>query len=303
MLDLLDARDQAVTAARSAYDQDRAAARAARQEAAARRAAREDKAQLAAELDWIKAAGDGWSPAAAVGRSPGVDDLLASDRGLDDTSRALARTLTTEFSAVQPLHVQDRDTKTALLATLAAATRADGKLVLAVPGTDHARSEAAQYTNKNLYPADKMQTILAGLDSPSRREQRDKTRGALIVVDDAEHLDPEQLQGLCEQAGKHNAKLLLVTSGESRHRDAPGQAFIDTTHAHLPWARRIADTEAPAPDTAINRAQHRHPVKDRETNEILSRATELIKKYEDRHKPLRINRSSRSIDRSYGLDL
>ncbi|SLH35782.1 MobF family relaxase [Mycobacteroides abscessus] len=303
VLDLLDARDQAVTAARSAYDQDRAAARAARQEAAARRAAREDKAQLAAELDWIKAAGDGWSPAAAVGRSPGVDDLLASDRGLDDTSRALARTLTTEFSAVQPLHVQDRDTKTALLATLAAATRADGKLVLAVPGTDHARSEAAQYTNKNLYPADKMQTILAGLDSPSRREQRDKTRGALIVVDDAEHLDPEQLQGLCEQAGKHNAKLLLVTSGESRHRDAPGQAFIDTTHAHLPWARRIADTEAPAPDTAINRAQHRHPVKDRETNEILSRATELIKKYEDRHKPLRINRSSRSIDRSYGLDL
>ena len=300
VVELLDARDQALTAARSAYDRDVAAARAARQEAAARRAAREDKAKLAAELDWIKAAGDGWSPAAAAAMYPGTDDLLANRRGLDDASRALARAITREISAVQPLHIQDRGDKAALLAALAAATRANGKSVPAVPGTGQARDEAAKYT-KNIYPADQMQAILVGLEAPGRSEQRDQARGALIVVDDAEHLDPKQLRGLCEQAGKHNVKLLLVTSGESRHRDAPGQAFIDTLHAHLPWARRLADTETPAPDTAINRAQQR-PVKDREINEMLSRATELIKKYDDRHKPLRINRS-RSIDRSYGLDL
>jgi len=121
VVELLDAREQALTAARSAYEQDRAAARAARQEAAARRAVREDKAQLAAELDWINAAG-GWSPAAAVGRwNNEIDDLLAGRRGLDDTSRALTHTITSEMSAVQPLHVQDRAYKPALVGALAAA--------------------------------------------------------------------------------------------------------------------------------------------------------------------------------------
>jgi len=299
VIELLDTRDQAVTAARSAYDRDLAAARAARQEAASRRAARDDKARLAAELDWLKAAGDGWSPAAAVGVGTGID-VLADRRGLDDRSRQLARTITREMSAVQPLHVQDRDDKPALLAALAAATRAADKSVIAVPGTDQARAEAAEYTT-NIYPADQMQTILSGLEGPGQRERADQARGALIVVDDAEHLAPEHLRALCEQAGKRSIKLLLVTSGPERHHDRPGQAFIDTAHAHLPWARSLTDTEAPTPDTAINRTRQ-HPVKDRELNELLNRATELIKKYEDRSTPLRVNRS-RSSDRSYGLDL
>lgn len=207
---------------------------------------------------------------------------------------------------MQPLHIQDRDDKPALLAALSAATRAAGKHVIAVPGTDQALTEATKYTTnaKNIFTAEKMLSILTGLDDPSQRPLRERTIGALLIVDDAEHLDPEQLRGLCEQAGKRNVKLLLTTTGAHRSPNAVGQPFIDTTHAHLPWARRLGDTDDPAPDTAITRARS-HNINDREITEILARATQLSEKYEARHKPPWITRS-RGLDRSndgYGLDL
>ncbi len=267
-----------------------------------------DAQQLADETEWIKAA-SGRSPAAASGYNDtrSIDEFLADRSDLTDASRALVRTMTKEFDAVQPLRIDDRDDKPALLAAMADASRTDKRFVLAAPGTAAAREQATKYAStKNTFTADVLLGHLEKLDERGQSERARKTAGALIIVDDAEHLDAKQLQRLCEQAGKRNVKLLLVTTGTHRDRDVdtPGQAFIDTLHAHLPWARHFGDDEArSAPDTAIQRAR-RHRVNDPQITEILARANRSIGYLERLHKPIRM--PDIGVQRSndgYGLEL
>jgi hypothetical protein len=269
-------------------------------------------ARLAAEIDWLQVAG-GWSPAGAYFTN--TEDILGEARGLTDPTRDTARAVAHNMNTVQPLHLaQDAATdKSALLGAVAACARANNKPVLAITGTDTARRDATTYTRAtNIYDAD---TMLGHLDNLKPRTLEPRLIGALFVVDDADHLTPNQLHRLAEHAGSRNIKLLLVTTDHDSARqqaaEPPGRHLIDTAHAHLPWAQHPGET--PEYDTALRRAQHltRHTtVDDPQITDMLGRATRSIAHYEWRNKPRRVVDRDRGVERSrhqsnhdYGLEL
>jgi conjugative relaxase-like TrwC/TraI family protein len=266
-----------------------------------------DKPRLAAEIDWLQAAG-GWSPAGAYFTK--TEDILGEARGLTDPARGTARALAHNMNTVQPLHLAEEaaTNKPAVLGAVAACARANNKPVLAIPGTDTARRAAAGYAAAtNIYDAD---TVLARLDSLKPRTLEPRLFGALFVVDDADHLTPNQLHRLAEHAGSRNIKLLLVTTdhgGRQQDTPPPGRHLIDTAHAHLPWAQHPGET--PERDTALRRAQH-STVDDPEISDMLARATRSIAHYQWRNTPRRLVDRDRGIERSreqshhdYGLEL
>jgi conjugative relaxase-like TrwC/TraI family protein len=272
-----------------------------------------DKPRLAAEIDWLQAAG-GWSPAGAY-LSDSTDQIIGDTApGLSQPARDIARAVVHNGNTVQPLHLSDGTEKSALLAALAACARAAHKPVVAIPGTEHARRAATGYARaNNIYDAD---TVLGRLDTLNPRTVEPRLLGALFVVDDADHLTPNQLQRLAEHAGSRNIKLLLVTTDSSgRHQASeavqpPGRHLIDTAHAHLPWAQHLG--EVPARDTALRRAQHltqHSSVDDPQITDLLGRATRSLAHYAWRNTPrwaARDHAVERSRDQShhdYGLEL
>jgi AAA domain len=269
-----------------------------------------DKPRLAAEIDWLQAAG-GWSPAGAY-LSESTEQIIGDTApGLSPAGRDTARAVAHNMNTVQPLHLAEEAAtdKPALLAAVAACARAARKPVVAIPGTEHARRAAAGYAAaRNVYDPD---TVLARFDSLNPRTLEPRLIGALFVVDDADHLTPNQLHRLAEHAGNRRSKLLLVTTDNARRQAAepPGRHLIDTAHAHLPWAHHLGET--PEYDTALRRAQHltQHAIDDPEINDMLSRATRSIAHYQWRNTPRRAHRdisTERSREQShdgYGLEL
>ena len=92
------------------------------------------------------------------------------------------------------------------------------------------------------------------------RTQLDSNRsklplGSLIVVDDADHLQPEQLRWLAETAAATNTKLVLISTADDR---APAHTLLTVLADNLPSAQHIgtADPTRSQTLTAIQRAEH-----------------------------------------------
>lgn len=268
----LNADTAALTAARAeALDLDNQLARA---EAIAARAFAENPAnsydlaaelsQLRAEIDFIDAAGR--ASAAAAGYTTPAEAIAQ----LDEPSRAAVTTITGSYQAVHSLQLHPGADKPAALAAIAAAAHHDNHRVLALPAT----TEATQYAGANRY-ADTTSTPETARDN-LEAERWKLPRGSLLIVDDADHLQPELLQWLAENAARTNTKLLLITNDDSRE---PAHTLLGALNTHLPWTQHLGTPEPgrQQPHTAIERADH-HLATTGGTSHTRSDATQLLKR-------------------------
>ncbi|MCV7235988.1 MobF family relaxase [Mycobacterium branderi] len=268
----LNADTEALTAARAeALDLDNQLARA---EAIAARAFAENPAhnydlaaelpQLRAEIDFIDAAGR--ARAAAAGYTT-PDETVAH---LDQTSRAAVTTITGSYQAVHSLQLHPGADKPAALAAIAAAGHHDNHRVLALPAT----TEATQYAGANRY-ADTTSTAQSARDNLETGRWK-LPLGSLVVVDDADQLQPELLQWLAENAARTNTKLLLITTSDTRE---PAHTLLAALNTHLPWAQHLGTPEPSRqrPQTAIERADH-HLATTGGTSMSRTEATQLLER-------------------------
>lgn len=64
--------------------------------------------------------------------------------------------------------------------------------------------------------------------------------GSLVIVDDADHLDPGLLASLVETAAtRTNTKLVLITNRDDTGRTVERRAAVTVLQEKLPWARHI----------------------------------------------------------------
>ncbi|MGY4712984.1 MobF family relaxase [Mycolicibacterium sp. CBM1] len=157
---------------------------------------------------------------------------------LDDSTRAAVTTITASMQNVQVLTAGSDTDKHAALAAVTAAVHGTNKHVMAMPAT---RGAAAEATHQP-YDADR-------ITSPREtRERIDKgqwniPRGTLLIIDDADHLDPKLLHYFTEHATTSNTKLLLVHTPTPERQPAHTvvQALADT----LPWTQQIGTSSTP----------------------------------------------------------
>jgi hypothetical protein len=186
------------------------------------------------------------------------------------------------------------------LAAVTAAVHGKNKNVLAMPATDAATAfaETHPYAERRTDPT----------ATRTRLDNGEWTipAGNMLIIDDADHLDPKQLRYFTEHAARTNTKLLLV------HTPTPGRTpahtLIDALADNLPWAQHVG---TPEPDssqqTALARAS-RHLAEDpptttadRDAAEQLARRDTLATTYRDQHTPDRAPRTHNTT-RDHGLE-
>ena len=247
-------------------------------------------AVLRAEVDFVEAAA-ATSPATLYPPpAHGWEDL-------EDPARAVVSTITASMKSVQVLTVGPDADKHAALSAITAAVTHHGKHVLAMPATDAATAYADthRYAERLTDP----NTTRARLDNG----EWTIPPGNLLVIDDADHLDPKQLRYFTEHAARANTKLLLVhTPTDTR---TPAHTLVDALADNLPWAQHLGTPTRR--DTAISRtethlAQH-EPVttEDRDAAELLARRDTMQNTHHTRHHPNRTH--DRTRDRDHGIDL
>ncbi|OYN74723.1 MobF family relaxase [Mycolicibacterium sphagni] len=249
---------------------------------------------LRAEVDFVEAAGSR-SPATVY--SPPAGDRAWEE--LDEPARAVVETITASMQSVHVLTLGPDADKHHALAAITAAATGKGRHVLAMPATETATAfaEHHRYAERSTDPATTLQRIDNG--------QWTIPPGHLLVIDDADHLDPAQLRYFTEHAGRTNTKLLLLhTPTKSR---TPAHSLIDALADNLPWAQRLG-TLTTDRDTAIDRAathlrQH-DPVttEDREAAHLLARRDTLRDTYQTQYKP-RLRNHTHEHTRDHGLDI
>lgn len=248
---------------------------------------------LRAEVDFLEAAG---------ARSPATV-YPPPDRGwenLDEPTRSAVTTITASMQAVQVLTVGPDADKHAALAAVTAAVHGKNKHVLAMPATDTATAFA------DTHPYAERRT-----DPTATRTRLDNgtwtiPAGNLLIIDDADHLDPKHLRYFTEHAARTNTKLLLVQT-PTPGRD-PAHTLVDALADNLPWAQHVG---TPTPDqhrqTALARTSshlaENPPATtiDRDAAEQLARRDTLATTYRDQHTPGR-KPHTHDTTRGHGLE-
>ncbi len=255
--------------------------------------------QLEEEKAWLNTAFTATSPRAT--HYIGVRQTLDRADGLDEETRAAAQTVVGSLPTVQSVHLHDDQNKPALLSTITACVVAGEHKVLALPVTDRARRQAPSYsTQGNTYAPE---TFLRDLDNATLTIEE----GTLLIVDDADHLQPEQLHRLTARAAEHSAKLVLVTTDADDPNltaDAPSRHLTDAANIYLNWGHRLG-TDTPANSAIQHRAaQHKD---DPLISETLDHTRKLVKKLSRRpglgHRHDRDQSRQRSRDDGSGLEL
>jgi conjugative relaxase-like TrwC/TraI family protein len=217
--------------------------------------------QLRAEIDLLDAAST-CSPA-TIYNTP-----AAALHGLDDPHRRAVTAIAGSAQTVQPLQLHAGADKPATLAALAATAHHHNSRILALPATQ----AAADYAARHRY-AD---TTATPEDARAKLENKrwKLPLGSLVIVDDADHLRPEQLRWLTETAGATNTKLLLITTPDSRQ---PAHTLLAVLNDNLPSAQHIGtpDRHHQQPSTAIQRAEH-HLATTSATSTTRNQATRLL---------------------------
>jgi conjugative relaxase-like TrwC/TraI family protein len=249
---------------------------------------------LRAEVDFVAAAGSR-SPATVY--PPPAGDRTWEE--LDEPARAVVETITASMQSVHVLTVgADADKHAALAAINAAATGKD-KHVLAMPATETATAFAEHHTyaQRSTDPATTRQRIDNG--------QWTIPPGNLLIIDDADHLDPNQLRYFTEHAGRTNTKLLLVHTPTGNR--TPAHSLVDALADNLPWAQKLGHP-ATDRDTAIDRTGTHlaaHPpvtTEDRDAADLLARRDQLRDTYHTQFKP-RLRNRTHEHTRDHGLEL
>jgi conjugative relaxase-like TrwC/TraI family protein len=253
-----------------------------------------DLAALRSEIDYI--ASSGARSLAVVYPAPehGWDSL-------DEPTRAVVTTLTASMQSIQILTVHpDADKQTALSAVTAAAHGA-GKHVLAMPATDTAAAYAQThpYAEATATPATTRERLESGAWTIPA--------GHLLVIDDADQIDPKQLRYFTDHAAHTNTKLLLVTN-PSLDR-TPAHTLTDLLADNLPWAQHLG---TPGPErtraTEVSQASeyladHRAETnRQREAVSLIARRDELLDDYRELHTPGRTP-SGHDAERNHGVEL
>ncbi|MBY0443544.1 MAG: relaxase domain-containing protein [Mycobacteriaceae bacterium] len=185
--------------------------------------------QLQAEIDLLTAA-NAASPAATY--HPPITALCH----VDEPHRRVIAAIAGSAHTVQPLHLHPDADKPATLAALAGAAHHHHARILALPATP----AAADYAAHNRYS----DTIATPEDARAHLESKHwkLPPASLIIVDDANHLHPEQLHWLTKTAATTNTKLILITTPDHR---PPAHTLTTALETHLPWTQHLG---TPAPD-------------------------------------------------------
>lgn len=298
-----------------------------RAEAAAARAfaAHPDKDyDMAAELPSLQTEVEFLEAAGARSPNAGYEVPDAALEPLDDDHRRVVIAIAGSLETVQSLHLEPDADKSGVLVALAESAHRGNyqgeRRVLAIPASDRAQRYAAEhrYADTAASPVDARDNLGAG-----RWKLPEAT---LIVIDDADHLQPEQLRWLTEHADQTRTKLLLVTHTEAsvtptaqeRRQPPPSRELTDTLRAHLPWHQHLGNgetvTAAQAPPTAIDRARAQletasttapsagteHQVQARQ---LLQRVDQLTANFQYRATDHRARDLDRTQQRSHGLEL
>lgn len=109
--------------------------------------------------------------------------------------------------------------------------------------------------------------------------------GSLVIVDDADRLDPGLLASLVETAAvRTNTKLILITNHDTSRTSPEGTNAVTVLQDHLPWARHIG---TPTPrnierDNVIDHVQQHLSAAGRDVDSpILAEAAHLLARRED----------------------
>lgn len=235
VVELLEVHDRAVAAARLAHDLD-------------------------TEVNWLDRIARKKHPSYPF---PSVMESL--DRsGLHPDHRKVALEVLCSVPVVQPLHVADRRTTTAMLAALTDAARGEGHRELIIPGTQAAADAARRYSPDGVRSAE---TALRNLDTGNWQIPA----GTLIVVDDADHLDPAHLRRITAHAITAGATLVLATTESPAAQRGPSWQ-LTAAAAHLPAAQAVG-ARSPAHTTAITASRHNT---DPHITELRRRAEQLL---------------------------
>jgi hypothetical protein len=222
-----------------------------------------DIPHLRAEITFLEAAST-CSPA-AIYNPP--DTAL---RNLDEPHRRAVAAIAGSAQTVQPLQLHPGADKPATLAALAATAHHHNSRILALPATQ----AAAAYAAHNRY-AD---TTATPDDARTKLENKrwKLPLGSFVIVDDADHLHPEQLRWLTETATATNAKLILITTPDNRQ---PAHTLLAVLTDNLPSAQQIGTPHQHQrqPSTAIQRAEH-HLATTSGTSTTRNQATQLLQR-------------------------
>ena len=181
---------------------------------------------LRAEVDFVEAAGSR-SPATVYPPRP------ATAPGRSSTNRP-APSVETITASMQSVHVltvgPDADKHTALAAISAAATGKASTCWRCRPPKPPPRSPNTTPTPNDppTRPPPATESTTGSGPSPP---------GNLLIIDDADHLDPNQLRYFTEHAGRTNTKLLLVHTPTERR--TPAHSLVDALADNLPWAQHV----------------------------------------------------------------
>ena len=269
--------------------------------------------ELGVEVDWLAQIGGISARATCYKTGTATLKRLLDEEALDQDQCSVAAGIVGTIDTVQSLHfdTQTAAEKPALLAAVTACTRTEGVATVLLPATEQASHDALGYAGGAVvHSAD---TLLAEFDTlePDTVKSRSRFCGAFVIVDDADHLQPDQLIRLAGHARTRGSKLVLVTTDTHPPRPGPARYLTDVAAVFLPWAHHRG-TSIEEPDTAIGRAQHDRTRRgtDPRIAEMLDRATELINTsqqrygYLGRHRDRSQDRSQdRSRDDDYGLGL
>ena len=247
---------------------------------------------LRAEIELLAAAG-ARSPAAMY-RIP--DEALAH---LDDNARRAGIAIAHSAHAIQPLRLGVAADKPRLLAALTAAAHHHQRRILALPATEQAAAYAAahRYADTTTRPTAARTNFASG--------RWTLPIGSLVIVDDADHLDPHDVRYLAEHAERTNTKLLLITNDgrESTH------TLVAVLNTELPWAQQLGSPRPTPHLTGIQRAEHHAEQHHIEVAALLQRRKALVRHYQQLAEPMTRTRSSdrershtRQRDRGYGLE-
>ncbi len=254
-----------------------------------------DLPALRREVDMLDEAGVRSPAAMYATREADLDQL-------DQPAAAAVTDIAGSAQTVQPLHLGANADKSAVLGALATTALRNQHRILAIPATQDAETYAGQhrYADTTANPDQAIERLDNG--------QWKLPTGTLLVVDDADQLNPRQLQALTKAAGDANAKLLLVTNADNQ-REA---SLTDMLNNHLPWSHRLADPAERPARTAIDRVEHHLASTTaageaaQEASDLLNRRDELGRTYHDithyRARALDADRD-RSRGTDVGLDL
>ncbi|MGV0994221.1 MAG: MobF family relaxase [Mycobacterium sp.] len=252
-----------------------------------------DLAQLRAEVSAIGAAGSR-SPATCY--NPGLTESI------DPSVKRIAAAIAESDMSVQPLQCDAAGETHAVLKSLAVAAAKCDRRVLALPATAAAavRADEDRYSHACFAAAEGIPKLQSG--------QWKSPVGALIIVDDADHLTADQITWLMTNAGATNSQVVLATSHETT--PGPSRHLTDALNENLPWSA-ARHHSAGNRSTAISRITAylktvEHPEMDAETaaTQLLAQLDASVARHRVLATPLRARlRAVPELGRDVGLSL